>query len=170
MTPSLQVRTPPGAARGSESTAVHFPEQIGWQICPDAHRSADSPENLGVGQTPRMNTGGDDAFGRDGGGGQILHGDDSPPVRVAEHTTRRAMTADFPEPGPPVTTRALRSSLFFSQLTSSLSAASRPTNRQAGSAGTSTPRARGKKCSRRSSTRSSCCSIRSWVSRSKPCS
>ena len=68
-----------------EPPAPHLPEQVGWRVRPDAHRRADCRENLGGGQAPRVDTGGDAAFGRDGVGGQILHGDGSPPVVVAEH-------------------------------------------------------------------------------------
>ena len=45
-----------------ERPAPHFPEQIGGRIRPDAHRSAHRRENLGAGQAPRVDTGGDAAF------------------------------------------------------------------------------------------------------------
>ena len=68
-----------------EPPAPHPPEQVGRRIRADAHRPADGRENLGRGQTSRVDAARDAGFGRDGVGGQILHGDRSPPVGVAEH-------------------------------------------------------------------------------------
>ena len=79
-----------------------------------------------------------------------VHRDGPPPVGVAEHH-QAADDGRFSRTGSPGHhTGAEIVVVSFSQLTRSRSAASRPTNRQPASVGTSTPRARGRKCPRRS--------------------
>ena len=69
--------------------------------------------------------------------------------RGSDMVTSRASTADFPDPGPPVTTRTLSagSGAAVSQATSCDSAWRRPVKNQPGRAACSTPRARGSQCS-----------------------
>ena len=69
--------------------------------------------------------------------------------RGSDMVTSRASTADFPDPGPPVTTRTLSagSGAAVSQATSCDSARRRPVKNQPGRAARSTPRPRGSQCS-----------------------
>ena len=174
-------RTPETRPEGSRASSMasmatvevrplSLPEQVGGRIGAGRPPSAETAARTWALVRPRAwMPRGDAAFGRDGVGGQALHGDGSPPAGVAEHheagddrrlsrtgssghharADRRCPPASSPDPAAPP-----------------------PGRRNASRARSGRPRRVPAAGSARADRWPAAprCSIRSWVSRSRPCS